>query len=95
MTMVTQYDEKGKIFTQVISKEPITVSIQTSRNNIRGTIHVRQGMRVKDELNGEEQFIAVTNAVLYNDLNEEVQRCEFLVVNIDHIIWLVPDENYA
>ena len=29
--MVTQYDDKGKIFTQVISKKPVPVIIQTTK----------------------------------------------------------------
>jgi hypothetical protein len=93
--MVTQYDEKGKIFTQVIPKEPVLVTIQTSRNIIQGTMHVRQGARIKDELNGQEKFLAVTGAVVFNDLKEEIQRCDFMVVNVEHVVWLIPDEGYS
>ena len=90
--MVTQYDEKGKFFTQVVSKHPVPVTFQTLENLIKGTLHIKPNLRVKDELNGQERFIAVTDAVVYNTLNEEVLHTSFLVVNTDHIIWLVPDD---
>jgi hypothetical protein len=90
--MVTQYDEKGKFFTQVVSKHPVPVTIQTIENRIQGTMHIKPDLRVKDELNGQERFIAVTDAVVYNNRDEEIFRIDFLVVNLDHIVWLVPDE---
>ena len=90
--MVTQYDDKGKFFTQVVSKHPVPVTIQTLENLIKGTLHIKPNLRVKDELNGQERFIAVTDAVVYNDRNEEIFRTSFLVINTDHIIWLVPDD---
>ena len=94
--MVTQYDEKGKIFTQVVSKEPVLVTIQTVNQIIRGSIHVRPESRVKDELNGgKENFIAVTDAVVYSANNEELYRCSFLVVNLTHIIWVIPEEEFS
>jgi uncharacterized protein YcfJ len=93
--MVTQYDDKGKIFTQVLSKHPVPVVIQTPNQMIRGNLHVKNNCRVKDELNGDERFIAVTEAVVYNQLNEEIFRTGFLVVNADHILWLIPDEESA
>ena len=91
--MVTQYDEKGKVFTQVVSKEPVRVTIQTTRNTIEGMIHVRQDTRVKDELNNQETFLAVTGATVFNDQREAIFRSEFLIVNRDQIIWLIPEED--
>ena len=93
--MVTQYDEKGKIFTQVVAKEPILVTIRTTTTLIRGAIHVRPGSRVKDELNGSrESFIAVTDAVVYGTNSEILYRSNFLVVNIAHIEWVIPEEEF-
>lgn len=90
--MVTQYDDKGKIFTQVVSKEPIEVKIMTQHNLISGLIHVRRDIRIKDELNQENRFLAVTDAVIYNHRNEELYRTNFLIVNVSHIIWVIPAE---
>lgn len=93
--MVTQYDEKGKIFTQIVSKEPIRVTIQTAQGLIRGSIHVRPNERTKDELNGEDRFLAVTDAVIYNNEDREISRARFLVVNINQIIWVIPEEEVS
>lgn len=90
--MVTQYDEKGKIFTQVVEKHPIEVMIQTPHNIIQGIIHVRPGMRVKDELNGQEHFLAVTSAVICDHANNELYQTGFMVVNVEHILWVIPKD---
>lgn len=93
--MSTQYDEKGKIFTQVVSKHPIQVTIQTITSTIRGLVYVRPDARVKDELNSateRDHFLAVTDAVVYNHQNEEIFRSGFLVINVSHIVWVIPEE---
>lgn len=90
--MVTHYDEKGKIFTQVVSKHPVQVVIQTIHHTIRGTIYIRPDSRVKDDLNNSDPFLAVTNAVVYGGQKEELYRTGFLVVNTSHIIWVIPEE---
>jgi hypothetical protein len=88
--MVMQYDEKGKIFTQIVTKNPINVIIQTTQNIIHGCVHVRQGYRLKDELNGQERFLAVTDAVVNDLQNNQLYQAGFLAVNVDQIIWIIP-----
>jgi hypothetical protein len=90
--MVTHYDDKGKIFTQVVAKHPVQVIIQTIQNMIRGTIYIRPDSRVKDDLDVSERFLAVTKAVVYNSQNEVIYQSDFLVVNTSHIIWVIPEE---
>jgi hypothetical protein len=90
--MVTQYDDKGKIFTNVISKKPVGVEIQTVKSRIHGTIHVRPSERVIDELNHTPTFVAVTDADVLNDDGTVAYSCNFLVLNSDQIVWIVPDE---
>ncbi len=90
--MVTHYDDKGKIFTQVVAKQPVQVIIQTIQNRIRGAVYIRPDSRIKDDLNASEAFLAVTDAVVYNDQNEALYKTGFLVVNTSHIIWVIPEE---
>lgn len=93
--MTTQYDEKGKIFTQVVAKRRVQVTIQTSQNIIRGTVYVRPDARVKDELNAiadRERFLAVTDAVLFSLQDDELFHTNFMVLNVNHIIWITPEE---
>jgi hypothetical protein len=93
--MVMQIDDKGKIFTQVITKNPHSVVIQTTRQMIHGTIHVRPTERVMDEINNSEKFIAVTDATV-TDLNGNLlYESSFLTLNRDQIIWLIPLDDTA
>ncbi len=93
--MVTQYDDKGKIYTQVVQKRPVAVTVQTDKHAIRGTLHVRPDMRVKDELNAEEDFLALTGVTIYNEYGEELYKSNFVVVNSKHIVWVIPEEEFA
>jgi hypothetical protein len=93
--MVTKYDEKGKFFSEVITKLPQAVTIQTALHVIRGDIFVRPEDRLKDELNRDEKFIAVTNATVLNQNGEVLYRCNFLNINCDQVIWIIPDKELA
>jgi hypothetical protein len=91
--MFTQYEEKGKIFTNVVTKSHVTVKIQTTTNLVRGTVHVRPDERLKDELNQSEMFIAVTDASIYNLKGKLVYRARFLALNVTQIIWLYQEDD--
>ena len=90
--MSIHYDEKGKIFTHVISKNPVLATIQTLTHRIQGTVHVREGDRLIDELTNAGQFLAVTGATIFTFSGQALYRSEFLTVNRDHIVWLLPTE---
>lgn len=90
--MSTHYDEKGKFFTDVISKKRIPVIIQTSDQRIEGVVHARRGERLKDELNRNEQFLAVTEALIYEGQQETLFNSDFLAINKDAIVWIFPSE---
>ena len=44
--MATEYDDKGKYFTDIISKTAITATVQTVVQKIEGSIHVRVNERI-------------------------------------------------
>jgi hypothetical protein len=90
--MSVWYDDKGKFFTDVITKDVVPSIIQTLVSRIEGNLHVRVDERVKDELNRDEQFLAITDALVYNLHGDKVSNAEFMLINRDHIIWIVPDE---
>ena len=89
--MNDQFDEKGKIFTNVVTKNPVPVIIQTANQSIHGEIYIKPESRLKDDLNSAEEFLAVTNAVVQDGQKQEVLRCSFLLVNRSQIIWLAPN----
>ncbi len=68
--MVIEYDEKGKYYTDVISKDVTLSHIQTHTHYIRGFVHVRKGDRLSDEINGSNIFLAVTKAEIFNPQGE-------------------------
>ena len=88
--MVTQFDDKGKVFTQVIAKKPVEVIIQTTRQTIHGTIHVRPSERVIDEINHAQTFMAVTDAEIFNEQGMILHKTAFLTLNTEHVIWIIP-----
>ncbi len=90
--MNIRYDDKGKFFTDVITKDAVPSIIQTLVSRIQGNMHVRINERVKDELNRGDQFLAVTDAVIYNLEGQKVRGSEFMLINRDHVIWIIPDE---
>ena len=88
--MTIRFDEKGKFFTEVISKEAVAVIIQTMTHRIHGKIHIRPGERLKDEINQAEPFFAVTEASIQDHAGQEIFRTDFLVIYREHIVWMLP-----
>lgn len=88
--MTIEYDENGKFYTDVISKIPVSVMIQTVTHRIHGNIHVSQDRRIKDELDLPEKFIAVTEAVIYSSDNQILYLASFLAVRRGEIVWVMP-----
>ena len=91
--MTFEYDEKGKIFTEVISKRPVYATIQTTTHLMRGHIHVRRDQRIKDELDLDERFIAVTDVNVLTPDGQILFQAPFLAINRDQIIWVLPEQN--
>ncbi|NOH03296.1 MAG: hypothetical protein HND47_15720 [Chloroflexi bacterium] len=88
--MTIEYDEKGKYYTNVIQKIPVPSILQTTTHLIRGQVHVRQGERLKDELENGEDYMAVTNASIYNVDGNVVFTSSFLAVQKKQIVWVMP-----
>ncbi len=88
--MTIEYDEKGKFYTDVVTKVAVPAILQTTDHLIRGLVHVRQGERLKDELESEGHFLAVTSAVIYDREGQAVFRGQFLAVQRQHIVWIMP-----
>lgn len=94
--MSMRYDEKGKLFTDVVSKISVPVIIQTTSHKIQGWVHTRPEHRIIDEINKQsDDFIAVTDAVIFGqDGNEEFQ-VEFLTLNLSHVVWIIPSDDIS
>jgi len=90
--MGIRFDDKGKFFTEIISKEAVPVIIQTLTHRINGYLHVRPETRLKDEINQTELFLAVTEADVYDFAGNLLYRTDFLALNREAIIWIVPED---
>ncbi len=88
--MSIEYDEKGKFYTDVITKVPMSVVIQTTTHLVRGYVHVHQGERLKDELERNEEFIAVTKATVHDVDDKVCFSGPFLAVQRAQIVWIMP-----
>jgi hypothetical protein len=90
--MHTRYDEKGKYFTKVVTKETVSVVLKTVQGKIQGNVHVRPDKRLLDEMNESSQFVAITEARVFNEQGDLEYQTEFLSLNRKHIIWVIPEE---
>ena len=91
--MTFEYDEKGKIFTDIVTKIAIPAMIQTTTHMIRGRVHVRRDQRIKDELDINESFIALTDVSVLGPDGQTLFQTPFLAVRRSHIIWVMPEQN--
>jgi hypothetical protein len=91
--MSLEFNEKGKYFTDIISKVAVPAVIQTSLHRIEGSIHIRMDERVKDELDRNESFIAVTSAKVFDSNGAILYETDFMTVSRAQIIWVMPKDD--
>ena len=84
-----------KRFSHRVAKDPIPATIQTLTHRIQGLVYVRRGLRLLDSLRDEEEFIAVTNATIFDARQREIARGTFMAVNKQHIVWILPHDEEA
>ena len=90
--MSFEYDDKGKIFTDHVSKIAIYATIQTTTHLMRGRIHVRRDQRIIDELDLEENFLAITDVNVLGTDGQVLFQSPFLAVRRMHIVWVIPEQ---
>ena len=88
--MTIEFDEKGKIFTDIVSKVAIPAVVQTTQHLIRGNVHVRRDERLKDELDRDELFLAITDASVVGADGQVLYQTRFLAVRRAQIVWVMP-----
>src|SRR5258706_5760292 len=90
--MSFDYDDKGKIFTDIVSKIAVYATIQTTMHMLRGRIHVRRDQRIIDELDLNENFIALTDVSVLGADGKTLFQTPFLAVRRSHIVWVFPEQ---
>jgi hypothetical protein len=91
--MSLEFNEKGKYFTDIISKAAVPAIIQTTTHRIEGFVHIRMDGRLKDELDRNESFLAVTNARVFKVDGTLLLEADFLSVSRMQIVWVVPSDD--
>ena len=91
--MTIEYDEKGKIFTDIVSKVAIHATVQTTTHLMRGQIHVRRDQRIKDELDTSDNFLALTDVTVLTHDGQTLFQAPFLAVRRSQIVWVLPEQN--
>ena len=89
--MSIEFNDKGKYFTDVISKVAVPAVIQTVIHRIEGFIHVRVDDRVKNELDRSEAFLAVTDARVFAADGSMLYQTSFMSVARAQIVWVIPN----
>ena len=88
--MTIEYDDKGKYYTDIVKKQPVPVVIQTVTHLLRGQVHVREGERLKNELERNETFLAMTNASVYGPDDKVLFTVPFMAVQRAQVVWIMP-----
>ena len=89
--MTFEFDDKGKFYTDMINKEPVPATVMTVTHKITGVIYVRPDQRIKDELDINEQFLAITDATVYSMQGDVITHCGFIAIQRNQIVWVIPD----
>ncbi len=91
--MSIEFNDKGKYFTDIISKVAVPSIIQTITHRIEGSIHVRLDGRMKDELDRSETFLAVTDAKVFAPDGSVMYHTDFMTVSRLQIVWVIPGDD--
>jgi len=91
--MSIEFNDKGKYFTDIISKLAVPAVIQTVTHRIEGSIHVRVNERVKSELDRDEPFLAVTDAKVFAVDGSVLFQAAFMTLARSQIVWVIPSED--
>lgn len=91
--MLNDRRPKDPGFRPVINTTQYPVIIQTMHNRIQGNLHTRENERIKDALNSNEQFIAITSAQIFDvDGTMELKKSEFLAINCSQVVWIIESK---
>lgn len=90
--MSLEYDEKWKKYTNVVRKRAVDALVQTTTHLIRGKMYVHHDERVKDELDHNELFLALTDVSILDADGKPIHQSPFLAICRAQIVWVIPEE---
>lgn len=92
--MISEFDLNSgeKSFSDKIQKIPVNVVIKAGDSIIIGDIHIRPQNRIMDELSFGDQYLAVTDAVIYDASGKARFKTKFMSLNSSTIVYVIPKE---
>ena len=93
--MTINYDLKGKFFTDIVQKEGVAARIMTSNQIIEGKLHIRPAIRLKDELETSDNFLPITDVIVFDTNHIEILRTQFLALRKNQIVWVTTFEDIS
>ena len=91
--MEGQKRAKERGFRPFVNTSQYPVIIQTMHNRIHGNLHARENERIKDALNSNETFVAITDVQIFDvEGSAQVRKSDFLAINCANIIWVIEDK---
>ena len=73
---------------QHIDKRTIRTLVQTTKQMLIGNLYKRPMIRLKDEFNTSERFIAMTDVEIVGQQQKEPIR--LVLLNRDEVVWVAP-----
>jgi hypothetical protein len=75
----------------MVKKEPKRVIIYIDNYKIEGYMYLIPGARILDEFNKPNQFIPLTDCIIYDNATSlEIDRVNFIVVNKNRTTLIFP-----
>ncbi len=92
MPVQNRTDTQGRFFTDLATKEPVRVLVQTASHVLVGTVYIRREHRLLDELNdGPGDFLAMTDVwVFHEDTAALRYTANFLALSKAQVHLVVP-----
>ncbi len=78
-----------------MAAEGTKVIILSQKHKIEGVIDLVPGARLTDYMNNSNKFIAVTDARIFDDDNNEIMKAKFINVLVDYIQVILPSDTLA
>lgn len=86
-------DDKGKFFPMRVATLRLPITACIGEWIIEGTVHLKGNNRLKDELNDDESFIAITQVRVRDRRDAKpAYESEVLIVHKHQIVWIFPRE---
>ena len=82
-------DERGKYYTDQVKTQHVEVLVLTVKGEVRGHAHLPPGTRIKDLLNSDDHFIALTNVTI-SGYESGRSQARFIAINKLHVISVIP-----